>query len=346
MEGPKILVRLPNWVGDLVMSLPAFEAILKAWPDRIIYALTRPGLFCLLPDIPNLGGFIPYPKEKGIKKIGLILNTAKALKESRFQKAILFQNAFEAALLCKFGQIKEIIGYNRDLRGIFLSKKIKVLSVKTHQVDYYLNIVRQMGIASPFTKPNLTLRSIEKEKALQFLNSYGVNPKKGIIGLAPGAKYGPAKMWPISNFEEIIKRIVSELPYQVIILGGMGELPRPVSLRHERVLDLMGKTDLSVAKALIALCRAFITNDSGLMHVAYALDVPLVAIFGSTDPDLTGPLGRNSRVVRSFVKCSPCFKPTCINNTYECLNQISTNMVWFELLKLLEENYEETGSFH
>ena len=328
------------------MSLPAFEAILGAWREEEIYALTRPGLSCLLPQVKNLRGFIPYPKEGGLKGLGLILNTARSLREMDFSKAILFQNAFEAAFLCKLGGIKEIVGYDRDLRWVFLSKGIQVPKAKIHQVNYYLNLVRELGVDALFMKPILTLRAIEKEKALLFLGSYGVDTKAGLIGVAPGAKYGLAKMWPISNFEKIIERIISRLPHYVVILGGADELPRPVSIRHPRVFDLMGRTDLGMAKALIALCNAFLTNDSGLMHVAYALDVPLVAIFGSTDPELTGPLGTRSRIVRSFVDCSPCFKPTCRKNTYECLNQIGVDAVWHELLRLLEEDDEETGSFH
>jgi heptosyltransferase-2 len=211
--------------------------------------------------------------------------------------------------------------------------------LKKHQVEYYLAILRAMDWVAPTTDPLLHLGQKQAGVIRELLVSHGVTQEDFLIGLSAGAIFGPAKRWPVERFAAIGDRSCERWHAKVVLVGSEKDnttcLDLSKAMKHE-VLNLCGKTSLSEAMALIGSCRFFVSNDSGLMHVAAGLGVPTVAIFGSTDPVATGPRGRRSRIVRHDADCAPCLKPDC-RVGYRCLLSVETEEVWETMEKLRAE---------
>lgn len=333
----KILVRMPNWIGDFVMALPALMNILRSWQDKDIFVMSRPHLKALLPAWPNLKGFVPYPETRGIDKIGHVWAIARVLRPERFAKAILFQNAFEAALIARLGGISHIVGYDRDLRRLLLTRPVRYQKRREHHVHYYLRLLKVEGIEPRFEAPRLDCDALEQARCSRLLKDSGVSDLDVVMGIAPGAAYGPAKMWPSEYLRELIHRLLVSLDCHILLIGSKKEeaLANQLLIDPERVHNLCGKTDLGTAKAVIKRCDVFLSNDSGLMHVAAALNVPVIAIFGSTDPTITGPISPFVKIFSSKAACSPCFRPSCPKGSYECLHEIKVKDVYEEITKLI-----------
>ncbi len=344
----KVLIRMPNWVGDFIMAIPALENLQNWWSQKEFYIMSRPHLSPLLPQGPSIKGFIPYPPSGGLGRFPQILRTARVLSKEKFHKAILFQNAFEAAFVARIGRIPEIIGYNRDLRGFLLTRAVAYKRKREHHVYYYLGILKAIGIEPVFQRPRLKCSEEELASGLSFLKDLGLSDSSPILGISPGAAYGPAKRWPLEHFKGVISHAVRKMGLFVLIFGSKEEkaIGAELGSGSKMVKNLCGKTDLSLAKSLISFCSLFVSNDSGLMHMASALDIPLVAIFGSTDPTVTGPLGPNSKVLRARTECAPCFRSRCPFGTYQCLRQIQVEEVLCNIESMLGGKGEETSCVH
>jgi heptosyltransferase II len=338
----RVLMRATNWVGDMVISLPAIDAVRELFPDSEITMLARPWVIPLIENNPSIDKIIVFTKGKGIvSQLSEFIKTVNELRKQKFDLAILFQNAFEAALLTYLSRIEYRIGYKTDLRGFLLTHHIeRDKSLKNlHQVEYYLSILRQMGWGGVTKSPRLYSGKEEEEFADSFLQDQGVGSGDLLIGLSPGAIYGPAKRWPAERFAEVGDRAVEEWSAKVFILGSDSEkqiCETTADRMKNQAINLCGKTTLGQAIALIKRADFFITNDSGLMHVAAALEVPMIAIFGSTDHIATGPLTNRVKVVRKAVECSPCLKPECPTD-FKCMLSIEPEDVWNELKRLKEE---------
>ena len=337
----KILVRGVNWIGDAVMSQPALTALKKALPDARLSLLVRPSVARLFETDPYIDELISYEDEFA----GLMgrLRLANMLRKKEFSRAILFQNAFDAALIAFLAGIPERIGYNRDGRGFMLSQKIPCSGNdrKIHHIEYYLNIIRAMGLETVASAPRIFLEMKERTSALLKLSEMN----RPILGLNPGAAYGSAKRWQPDRFAGIASRFMEDAAGSVVIFGGSNEVPvtqeieeaviRQGMVSNARIMNLAGRTSLRQLAALIACCDTLVTNDSGPMHISYAVGTPTVAVFGSTDPALTGPVGRGHSVVRSAVPCSPCFERTCKYKTLECMDGIMEAEVYAALKGVL-----------
>lgn len=340
-EIKEILIRSTNWVGDVVITLPALEAVRKNFPKSRISILARPWVAPMLEGHPAIDDIIPYEKrESGLSCAMGIIRMAGKLRKMRFDLAILFQNAFEAALLVYLAGIRYRIGYNTDGRGFLLSHSIKKngSAPGNHQVEYYLNILRSMDWEAKTKDPKLAIDGNSEKDADILLEKYGVSHDELLIGLSPGAIFGPAKRWPAERFAKIGDWAVEKWGSKVVVLGSSSEEKVCGTLCESMVqkpLNFCGNTTLRQAMAIIKRCRYFVTNDSGLMHIAAALDVPLVAIFGSTDHIATGPRNKRSRIVRLDIDCAPCLKAECLTD-FRCMLGIEPERVWAELESLRE----------
>jgi heptosyltransferase-2 len=342
----RILIRATNWVGDAVMSMPAFEAVRQNFPESHISVLARPWVVPLYENHPAANEVIPYKRGQGyLKDSSEFFRVVRVIRGLHFDMAVLFQNAFEAALIARLGGIKIRVGYNTDGRGLLLSHSVvrgkKVL--KLHQVEYYLTILRALGWDAPTRDPALRAgpESVTRVRALLF--SKGIEDQDLLVGLSPGAAYGPAKRWPVERFAAVGDRAIREWGAKVVVIGtekekALGETL--ISATAPGVVNFCGMTGLGDALALIKRCQLFVSNDSGLMHVAAALKVPTVAIFGSTDSTATGPRGPNARIVKHDMECSPCLKPEC-SAGYRCLLAVQPEEVWREMEKLRAESTEQ-----
>lgn len=335
-----ILVRAANWVGDVVMSLPALEALRELYPQSRITVLARPWVKELLSSHPAVDEVWEYAKDGGrIRDLTAVWRAARRVRGGDFEMAVLFQNAFEAAFISRLGSVPVRVGYDTDGRGLFLSHPVsrKTAPKGAHQVAYYLNIIRALGWNGEDRDPCLRVAEENRDLAGRLLEGEEVVRDRRIVGMAPGAAFGPAKRWPAERFAEIADRAAAEWGAGILILGSAGdrESCRAVAAAMRNTpVDLCGRTGLGEAVGVIDACDLFVTNDSGLMHVSAALGVPTVAVFGSTDPVATGPRGEHTRVVRNPVDCSPCLRPVCPSD-YRCMLGISPDQVWEAAVEVL-----------
>jgi heptosyltransferase-2 len=333
----RILVRGTNWIGDVVMSLPGLEAVRVNFPGRKISVLAKPWVAPLYESHPIVDEVIHYHRATW-SPAGLaeMIRAARRLRRQNFDLAVLFQNAFEAALLAFLAGIRYRVGYNTDARGFLLSHAIPRDPgvMKQHQVEYYLSILRPMGWEAPAKDPVVHVAPKDAGTVDALLASHGFRGRDIILGLSPGATYGPAKRWPAERFAVIGDWAAERWGARVVLMGSEAEkeLCRALSQKmKQKPLDLSGMTSLGEALALIKRSRFFVCNDSGLMHLAAALHVPTVAVFGSTDAAATGPRGKYARTVREPVECSPCLEPECRFRDYRCMLNITPKRVWEEL---------------
>lgn len=337
----RILVRCTNWIGDCVMTTPALKVIRDNFPSARISALAKPWIRDVLVTNPSVDEVISYGNEyKGLKGQ---YRLAGELAQRGFDLAILLQNAFEAAWITRLAGIPRRAGYNTDARGLLLTHKVilKKETKKIHQVYYYLRMLEGIGLKTNGREPELFLepQSSDAASVEKMLRREQTGNQQILIGINPGAAYGPAKRWLPEYFLAVIKRLIKETGCKVIVFGtkadtGMGE--EALRADPDGVINLAGRTTLSEAIAAIALCGAFITNDSGLMHVAAALNVPLVSIFGSTNPVTTGPFSKKARVIRKEFDCSPCLKTDCPSD-FRCMKNITPDEVFEAVVKLIKE---------
>ena len=333
----RLLVRSTNWIGDAVMTTPAVRAIRKNFPDARISILTKSWVAPVFSNSPYVDNLLIYDEAGKHKGLAGKMQLAKDLKQYGFDAAILLQNAFEAALITFFAGIPCRIGYNTDVRGFLLTHSVSCTPQikKMHQTGYYLGILQGIGLETDGLGLDLVVNKKYQKRATEILEKHGISRADRLVGINPSATFGPAKQWFPERYAALSDKIHEIFGARILLFGGPGdrELGRRISnMMKYPPVDLSEKTDLGEAIALISMCNLFITNDSGLMHVAAALDIPLIAIFGSTNPVTTGPKGLNSRIVRIPVECSPCLKPECPKGHLKCMDQIDVNMV-FDVVK-------------
>ncbi len=336
----KILIRGVNWIGDAVLTTPAIKAVRRVFPDAHISLLVKPLVAEIFKGNPHINEIILY--DDRFNSIMGRFKLARMLKARGFSTAILLQNAFDAAFITWLAGIPERIGYRRDWRRLLLTRSVPVEQevLDQHQVHYYLNLLdKSLNISAEDTEPRIYLSQAETNDAKALLSKeLGLTSGRPVIGINPGAAYGSAKRWMPERFAELAKKIVDELDGRVVLFGNpaeaeiAGNIISRLTFSGSYCLNMAGKTDLRQLAALISECDAFITNDSGPMHMASALLVPTVAIFGSTDRTKTGPFGEGCRTVSKDLACSPCLERECPEGHLKCMTAITAEDI-FEALK-------------
>jgi heptosyltransferase-2 len=340
----KLLIRATNWVGDAVMSVPALTAIRRRFPNAEIAVLARPWVADIYAGETAIDRVIPYRAARGARDLGAKWDLAKQLRAEAFDCAILLQNAFEAALLAKLAGIPRRIGYDRDGRGWLLTDPIAVPrpgEIPRHQSFYYLELLRRARILDALPETQIIrLDGIDQAMtrgAARFGQWSAVPP---VIGVSPGAAYGGAKRWMAEGFAETAARVAQRESASVALFGSQTEQPlcgaiaESISARGLSAINLAGRTTLREFIDLAAACRLFLTNDSGAMHIASALGIPTVAVFGATDDVATGPTGPLARVVRHDVECSPCLLRECPID-HRCMTRVTPDRVTAVAMDLL-----------
>ncbi|MBI5237953.1 MAG: lipopolysaccharide heptosyltransferase II [Deltaproteobacteria bacterium] len=330
----KLLVRTPNWIGDAVMCLPAIDALKGLYPKAGISVLTKTRAFPVFENNPSIEEVIEYDDRGRHKGIAGRLRLAREIRGMGFDLAVLLQNAFDAAFIAYMAMIPERAGYSRDFRKKLLTIAIPVTEEikKMHQVCYYLNIAGALGAKTPKEpQPMLYLLSGEVSWADEFLREKSLEGAV-LIGASPGASYGPAKRWPAKYFSSVLQRLSKEYGAVPLIFGSKEDelCAKEVDAGLSgQSLNLAGRLTLRQFMSLLKRMRLFITNDSGPMHLSAALGAPTAAVFGSTDPGLTGPVGPFTKVIKAEgVDCSPCFERECRYKHYNCLNEIKPDDVY------------------
>jgi len=264
--------------------------------------------------------------KKSIRKCSRELRALKA------DAGINLSPSLSAGFLFKTAGIKIRAGYAKD--GFFLNRRYKADKnhALAHIVEEYKDICRLVEGSLDFAEVKQEIYPDPKIE-IKFLKKYGITKKRPVITIAPFAKYGPAKMWPLEKWVEVMEELRRKLKgVKFYIIGGGADRDFDFP-RAEYIVDLRGKTNLPEVFALIKNSSLFMGNDSGMMHAADALDTPLAVIFASTSPEWTGPLSKNAAVIRHKVFCSPCFEKICRYDNYKCLNEITTEEVVRAVLK-------------
>ena len=337
----RLAVRATNWLGDAVMSLPAIRAIRATFPHAQIAVIARPWVADLYARETSIDRVIRYEAKSLSERRAF----ARGLREERFDGAILLQNAFDAALMAWTAGIPERIGYNRDGRRWLLTRPIAVPEpgeIPRHERFYYLELLRRAGLMERFPEADaIRLEGIDaaREAGATHLRSLGI--AEPAIGISPGAAYGNAKRWLPERFVETATSL-REAGASFLVFGSAGErdlcelVARQIGAAGLAARNLAGETTLREFIDLAARCRLFLTNDSGAMHVASAVGVPTVAVFGATDDTATGPTGALARVVREHAECSPCLLRECPID-HRCMTNVTAQRVAGVALELLKE---------
>ncbi len=337
----KILARAPNWVGDAVMAIPALEAIRRARADAELCILARPAVADLFTAQPFADRILRYDfRGRNRGWVGRE-KLAADLRKEKFDAAVLLQNAFDAAWLAWRAGIPERIGYARDARSLLLTKAIQVPGdgeIPRHESQYYLELLRRAGwIGNSAGIPDirLSVSAAGRAAAGAALQRAGARENSWRCAIAPGASYGAAKCWPPERFAQLADRLISECDADVIFFGTLGEneiAGRIRSSMKSSAISLVGQTSTGDLAALFACCSAFIGNDSGAMHVAAAAGLPVIGIFGSTDPEATAPVTQQFTLIREKVSCSPCFLRCCPVD-HRCMTRIAVDCVFKAALR-------------
>jgi heptosyltransferase II len=345
MQFRRILVRTTNWVGDAVMSVPALQVLREHFPDTHISMLAPSWVAALYGREPFCDELIPYEAGRGFQDLREKWRLATELRRRSFDCAILFQNAFEAAALVWLAGIPVRIGYARDARSWLLSHAIPVPrpgETPSHQRFYYLELLKRAGLVNKYPSDSSIRLSGARVAAQAGRNRFQKAGMHGpVIGVSPGAAYGGAKRWPSDRFADAAVTVARERDAAIAVFGSKEELSicnrvtERIQAAAQPCINLAGTTTLAEFIELVAACDVYLTNDSGPMHIASALGVATVAIFGATDHEATGPTGAHSRVVRNPVECSPCLLRECPID-HRCMMRVTAEQVAEVALSLVE----------
>ena len=336
----RLLIRSTNWIGDAVMTTPAVRAIRHNFPGARISLLAKPWVAPVFAHSPHVDEIIVFDAKGRHKGFGGTIRMARDLRTYRFDAAIFLQNAIEAALIAFMAGIPVRIGFDTDARRLLLTHPVRCTkAIKTiHQTGYYLKMLEGAGLVTGPSSLELRVGAQDRHAAEQILSTRGITPGHRVVGLNPSATFGPAKQWFPERYAALGDRLIREHDAVILIFGGPSdrELGRTISrMMTAPAIDLSGQTSLGEAMALIDRCDGFVTNDSGLMHVAAALNTPLVAIFGSTNWTTTSPYSPTSRIVRVPIECSPCMQPVCPLGHMNCMKRVTVDMVFGAVEDLL-----------
>jgi heptosyltransferase-2 len=330
----KILILGPAWVGDMVMAQSLFKVLKSKHPDCIIDVAAPAWTLPLLERMPEVSGKIPLPFKHGELAFFDRIKFGKSLKNQGYTQAIILTNSLKSALLPWAANIKRRTSYLGEMRyGLIndIRPLDKAKLKKTVERFVSLGLEKHQTLAIEIPIPTLMH---DKNNALSGLNKMGMlEPTSKILGLCPGAEYGEAKRWPIEHFAEVANKALDQ-GWQVWLFGSEKDIPVTAAINQKtqtRCADFGGKTKLGEAIDLMAMCDTIISNDSGLMHVAAALDKHLIAIYGSSDPHHTPPMHPNAVVEYLGLECSPCFKRECPLGHLNCLKQITPTKIYTHL---------------
>ena len=319
----RILIRAPNWLGDSVIAIPAVRAIKKGRPDAHI-TIAAPekiaAIWKLVPDVDEV---------LSLKNRSLSGTVAAIRKQRRFDVAVLFPNSLRVALEVWLAGIPRRAGYRGHSRSWLLNQIVperKKRGPLEHQVHRYLEFARELGASPEKDKIDMVSRPPEATK------------EKIKIGLCAGADYGPAKRWLPDRFAEAATAVAAQASVQWILLGTSADDHIGSTIEKalgENCQNRIGQTTLDELISELRDCRLLLTNDTGTMHLAALLGVPVVAIFGSTEPRLTGPLGKRDLVIRHQVECSPCFLRKCPID-FRCMKAVAVDEVVAAVMSILQ----------
>jgi heptosyltransferase II len=328
-NSPKILVAGPSWVGDMVMAQSLFITLKNARPDCQIDVLAPAWSFSLLERMPEVTKAIAMPLTHG--QLGLMARyyLGRQLRSEGYDQAIVLPNSWKSALIPFFAGIPVRTGYLGEGRWGLLNdarKLDKQALTMTVQRFVALGLPDNTLLPPEYPVPGLI---INREQQQTVIEKFNLTPSEKILALCPGAEYGPAKRWPASYYAEVARHKIGQ-GWQVWLFGSDKDKAAAEQINRETAggcIDFTGRTSLAEAVDLMSLVNTVVSNDSGLMHIAAALDKKIIALYGSSDPNFTPPLNTKAQVISLKINCAPCFKRECPLGHTKCLADIKPEQV-------------------
>jgi lipopolysaccharide heptosyltransferase II len=336
-DAQQILVAGPAWVGDMVMAQSLFMT-LKQLPHPVEIDVLAPAWSNpILARMPEVREVINLPVSHG--EFGLLrrYQLGKSLRSKKYDQAIITPRSYKSALVPFFAKAKKRTGYLGEMRyGLLNDIHTLDKNILKQTVQRYValavdgNLIQAPNI--PFPK-----LSVDKNNLQKLLSELELNFEQPIIAFLPGAEYGEAKRWPVEYYTELAKKL-TEQGFQVWVIGSEKDsIAAEVIVKGNKAINLCGKTKLEDSIDLLSVCKSSVTNDSGLMHIAAAVDIPLVAIYGSSTPDYTPPLTNKKKIHYLGLECSPCFKRICPLGHTNCLNDIKPDTIFQSVIEQINK---------
>jgi len=337
-----VIVFCPNWVGDVVMATPAFSCLRHNFAGARLVGVIRKYAEGVVADGPWFDQLIACD-DKAAKGFFTLVQTIRRLHP---ETAVVLPNSLRSTLAVWLAGVKNIYGYRRNYRSLFLRGGPRPLAgekdfLPVPMVDYYLNICRWLGLKIPEqTNPVLYISNEIGEKGRQLLEKYGIHSEDMVIGLNPGAKFGSSKCWPPEYFAKLAELFAARWNCKIMLFAGPGEDDIAKSITRTSQAEIINtgpdKVDLSLLKYLVKRCQLLVTNDTGPRHYAVAFKVPVVVVMGPTDPRYTATNLEKTLVLRQELDCSPCHQQECPRN-HECMVMIKPETVFDGSERLLEK---------
>ena len=344
----KILIIGPSWVGDMIMAQSLFILLKRTRRDCHITVLAPAWTEPLLARMPEVDESLVLPFDHGDLKLGERRRFGKSLADKGFTHAIVLPNSFKSALIPRFAGIKERIGWRGEARGLLLNDCRRLDKTKyPRMVQRFaaLGLPAKARLPERVPDPNLlvTRPMVDKVLAKFGIETTGDWPAR-LLAICPGAEFGSSKQWPASHFIMLCTRLFAD-GWRVVIMGSAGDVAIAQEIYEgveqklgrslaDRCFNLAGKTTLAEAIDIMAACALAVSNDSGLMHVAAALNLPVVALYGSTSPEFTPPLAPMAKILTTPIECRPCFDRECRFGHKRCMTDIEPARVLTAILDL------------
>jgi len=318
----RVLVVGPAWIGDMVMAQTLFKLLKQRQADVVIDVLAPRWTFPLLERMPEVTQRWQAPFQHGKLALGKRWSSAKQLRQGDYAQAIILPHSFKSALVPFWAGIKRRTGWRGECRWGVLND-VRHLDAQRHPL--MIQRFMALGLAPdeplPHEQPLWPRLETDAQQVRAVAAQYQLELTKPVLALCPGAEFGATKRWPAEYYAEVAKQKLAE-HWQVWLLGSAKELPVTEQIQHatdQQCITLAGKTSLAHAIDLLSLAQCVVSNDSGLMHIAAALQRPLVVIYGSTSPHFTPPLSTQMQVLTPTIECSPCFKRHCPLKHFRCM---------------------------
>lgn len=338
-----ILIIGPSWVGDMVMAQTLFQCLKQRHPDCCIDVLAPDWSRPILERMPEVRQALSLPFGHGVLDIAGRRKVGRELA-GQYDQAILLPNSLKSALVPFFAGVPLRTGWRGEMRFLLLND-IRKLDKQRYplMIERFMALAYEPGaeLPQPYPRPQLVIEQASREAAL---GKFGLTLERPVLALCPGAEFGEAKRWPSEHYAAVAEARI-RAGWQVWLFGSKNDHPVGEAIREllpaelrDAALNMAGETSLAEAIDLLSCAAAVVSNDSGLMHVAAALDRPLVAVYGSTSPQFTPPLAERVEIVRLGLDCSPCFERTCRFGHYDCLRKLQPQPVLDALARLVPEN--------
>ncbi|MEE5057460.1 lipopolysaccharide heptosyltransferase II [Pseudomonas alliivorans] len=327
-----ILIVGPSWVGDMVMAQTLFQCLKQRHPECQIDVLAPEWSRPLLERMPEVRAALSFPLGHGALELATRRRIGKSLA-GQYDQAILLPNSLKSALVPFFAGIKQRTGWRGEFRYGLLND-VRTLDKQRYplMIERFMALAWDKGaeLPRPYPKPSLQIAPATRDAALA---KFGLTLDRPVLALCPGAEFGESKRWPAEHYAQVADARIRE-GWQVWLFGSQKDHPVGETIREnlipglrEESVNLSGQTSLAEAIDLLSCADSVVSNDSGLMHVAAALNRPLVAVYGSTSPAFTPPLADEVEVVRLGIECSPCFDRTCRFGHYNCMRLLEPGAV-------------------